>query len=96
MAKITVLGAGGWGMALALSANGCGNEVTIWSPFEDEVAALQKNRGNERLLSGIKLPDEIAITSDLSAVKGSAITIIATPSIAVRLRKDFPPKRISE
>ena len=84
MAKITVLGAGGWGMALALSANGCGNEVTIWSPFEEEVAALQKNRGNERLLSGIKLPDEIAITSDLSAVKGSAITIIATPSIAVR------------
>lgn len=84
MAKITVLGAGGWGMALALSANGCGNEVTVWSPFEDEVAALQKNRGNERLLSGIKLPDEIAITSDLSAVKGSAITIIATPSIAVR------------
>lgn len=96
MAKITVLGAGGWGMALALSANGCGNEVSIWSPFEDEVAALQKNRGNERLLSGIKLPDEIAITSDLSAVKGSAITIIATPSIAVRqtakrlsVEKDF-------
>ena len=84
MAKITVLGAGGWGMALALSANGCGNEVTIWSPFPEEVAALQKNRGNERLLSGIKLPDEIGITSDLSAVKGSAITIIATPSIAVR------------
>lgn len=84
MAKITVLGAGGWGMALALSANGCGNEVTVWSPFPEEVAALQKNRGNERLLSGIKLPDEIAITSDLSAVKGSAITIIATPSIAVR------------
>ena len=84
MAKITVLGAGGWGMALALSAHACGNEVTIWSPFEDEVAALQKNRGNERLLSGIRLPDEIGITSDLSAVKGSAITIIATPSIAVR------------
>ena len=84
MAKITVLGAGGWGMALALSANGCGNEVTVWSPFPEEDAALQKNRGNERLLSGIKLPDEIAITSDLSAVKGSAITIIATPSIAVR------------
>ncbi|MGN0451954.1 MAG: NAD(P)-binding domain-containing protein, partial [Acutalibacteraceae bacterium] len=84
MAKITVLGAGGWGMALALSAHGGGNEVTIWSPFPDEVAALQKNRGNERLLSGIKLPDEIGITSDLSAVQGSAITIIATPSIAVR------------
>lgn len=92
MAKITVLGAGGWGMALALSAFGGGNEVTIWSPFPDEVAALQKNRGNERLLSGIKLPDEIAVTSDLSVVKGSAITIIATPSIAVRQTA----KRLSE
>lgn len=92
MAKITVLGAGGWGMALALSAFGGGNEVTIWSPFPDEVAALQKNRGNERLLSGIRLPDEIAVTSDLSAVKGSAITIIATPSIAVRQTA----KRLSE
>ena len=84
MAKITVLGAGGWGMALALSAYGGGNEVTIWSPFEDEVTELLKNRGNERLLSGIKLPDGIGITTDLSVVRGSSVTIIATPSIAVR------------
>lgn len=84
MAKITVLGAGGWGMALALSAYGGGNEVNIWSPFPEEVAALQKNRGNERLLSGIKLPEEIGVTTDLSVVKDSAVTIIATPSVAVR------------
>lgn len=84
MAKITVLGAGGWGMALALSAFVGGNEVTIWSPFEEEVEQLLKNRGNERLLSGIKLPDEIGITTDLSVVRGSSVTIIATPSIAVR------------
>lgn len=84
MAKITVLGAGGWGMALALSAFVGGNEVTIWSPFEEEVEQLLKNRGNERLLSGIKLPDGIGITTDLSVVRGSSLTIIATPSIAVR------------
>lgn len=84
MAKITVLGAGGWGMALAISAYGSGNEVNIWSPFEEEVVALQKNRGNERLLSGIKLSEEIGVTTDLSVVKGSAVTIIATPSVAVR------------
>ena len=57
MAKITVLGAGGWGMALALSAFGGGNEVAIWSPFPEEVEQLSKNRGNERLLSGIRLPE---------------------------------------
>ena len=84
MAKFTVLGAGGWGMALAISAYGSGIEVNIWSPFEEEVVALQKNRGNERLLSGIKLPEEIGVTTDLSVVKGSAVTIIATPSVAVR------------
>ena len=84
MAKITVLGAGGWGMALALSALGGGNEVNIWSHFPEEVAALQKNRGNERLLSGIRLPEEIGITTDLSVIKASVITIIATPSVAVR------------
>lgn len=84
MAKITVLGAGGWGMALAISAYSSGNEVNIWSPFPEEVEQLLKNRGNERLLSGIKLPLEIGITTDLSVVKGSSITIIATPSLAVR------------
>ena len=84
MAKITVLGAGGWGMALAISAFGGGNEVTVWSPFPEEVTGLLKNRGNEKLLSGIKLPEGIDITTDLSAVSGSAITIIATPSLAVR------------
>lgn len=84
MAKVTVLGAGGWGMALALSAYGCGHTVAVWSPFENEVAELLKNRGNERLLPGIRLPEDISITNDLSAVSGSQITIIATPSTAVR------------
>lgn len=52
MADIAVLGAGGWGMALAISATGAGNSVTIWSPFEEEVKMLSEKRTNERLLSG--------------------------------------------
>ncbi|MBR5011863.1 MAG: hypothetical protein IKY12_04825, partial [Clostridia bacterium] len=32
MTKITVLGAGGWGIALALAAHKNNNEVSIWSP----------------------------------------------------------------
>ena len=44
MAKITVLGSGGWGMALALTAlqNGC--DVTLWSPFKEEVDTLREKR----------------------------------------------------
>ena len=64
MAKITVLGAGGWGMALAILAHDNGNDVTIWSPFEEEVNALLEKRTNERLLKDIYLPKEIKITTD--------------------------------
>ena len=84
MAKITVLGSGGWGMALAVSALSNRNQVTLWSPFEDEVDMLLKKRTNEKLLPGIFLPAEIDITTDLSVTKNDNITIIATPSVAVR------------
>lgn len=84
MPDITVLGAGGWGMALALSAyeNGC--RVNIWSPFEEEVALLREKRTNERLLKDIYLPQEIGITDDLSVTRSDTLTIIATPSSTVR------------
>lgn len=84
MADIAVLGAGGWGMALAISATGAGNNVTIWSPFEEEVKMLSEKRTNERLLAGVTLPESIKITTDMSCVEGAALTIIATPSTAVR------------
>lgn len=83
MSKITVLGAGGWGMALAISAFNNGCIVNIWSPFENEVNALLEKRTNERLLKDIYLPEDINITTDLSVVEGDTLTIIATPSVAV-------------
>lgn len=84
MADITVLGSGGWGTALALSASLSGNKVTLWSPFEEEASALIKKRTNERLLPGVVLPENIDITTDMSCVEGAALTVIATPSLAVR------------
>ena len=84
MAKITVLGSGGWGIALALSAHSGGNEVSLWSPFKAEVEMLREKRTNEKLLKDVMIPEEIEITDDLSVVEGDTLTIIATPSIAVR------------
>ncbi len=84
MAKITVLGSGGWGMALAISAFNNRNQVTLWSPFEEEVQMLKEKRTNEKLLRGIFLPDEIEITTDMSVVEGDTLTIIATPSTVIR------------
>ncbi len=84
MSKISVLGAGGWGLALSLSAHRSGHKVTVWSPFSEEVESLSQKRESERLLPGVKIPEEITITDDLSLIEGSHITVIATPSIAVR------------
>ena len=83
MSKISVLGAGGWGMALAVSlANR--HEVSIWSPFENEISHLLQNRTNEKLLKDVFLPEGIKLTTDINEISGSDITVIATPSFAVR------------
>ncbi len=84
MTKITVLGSGGWGTALAISAYNCGHNVTLWSPFQQEVDELIKNKENIKLLPDIKIPENINITSDINCAIDSLISIIACPSIAVR------------
>ncbi len=84
MAKITVLGAGGWGMALANSFAFNQHNVTLWSAFESEVEHLNSNRGNEKLLKGIKLHDSIIIDGDITSAATSDIVVIAVPSFAVR------------
>lgn len=82
--KISVLGSGGWGIALAILAESNGHKVTLWSPFEAEVNELLASRESKKLLKGVKIPKSIAITTKLSLIENSDITIIATPSIAVR------------
>lgn len=84
MSKITVLGAGGFGIALSLCAYNCGHDVTLWTPFNEEADLLLQKRTNEKLLKDIYLSEEIKITTDLSCVENSLITIIAVPSKAVR------------
>ena len=83
MANISVLGAGGWGIALACSLADRHN-VVIWSPFEEETSLLNAKRENQRLLPGVTIPDSIEITSDINRIEKSDITVIATPSFAVR------------
>ncbi len=82
--KVTILGAGGWGLALALALDINGHTVSVWSPFEEEIKNLLEKRTNEKLLSGIVIPESIDITSDLQVCATDDITVIATPSFAVR------------
>ncbi len=81
--KIAVLGAGGFGIALAVMSEKYGHNVTLWSAFENEIELLTQKRANERLLPGIRLPDTVALTTDIGCAKGCELVIFAVPSGAL-------------
>lgn len=85
MAKVSVLGAGSWGTALASVLNHNGHEVTIWSVMEDEIDMLKEKREQVLKLPGVKLAEEIKLTTDLKdAVEGRDLLVLAVPSVFVR------------
>ena len=81
--KIAVLGSGGWGTALAMLLVENGHEVTLWSYLEEESQRLRET-GENPLLPGVKLPQGLQYTWDLSCVKGCGAVVLATPSFGVR------------
>lgn len=85
MKKIAVLGAGSWGLALALILNEKGNNVTMWCYDEKEKDEMLKYRQNKRCLPGVKLPIEMQFTTCMEeAVKDKDMVVMAVPSKAVR------------
>ncbi len=81
--KIAVLGSGGWGTALALVLLENGHDVTLWSYTQAECDVLVQ-KGENPMLKGVPLPEELRRTADLSCVKGCGAVVLATPSFAVR------------
>lgn len=81
MAKISVIGAGSWGIALALLLSKNGQQVNVWSIMEDEIKMLNEKREHVDKLPGIKLPDSMTFTTDLEqSVKGKDLLVLAVPS----------------
>ncbi|MBR1691914.1 MAG: NAD(P)-dependent glycerol-3-phosphate dehydrogenase, partial [Lachnospiraceae bacterium] len=81
MAEISVIGAGSWGIALALLLYKNGHKVNVWSIMEDEVNMLREKREHVDKLPGVKLPDDMTFTTDLEAsVRGKDLLVLAVPS----------------
>lgn len=81
MAKVSVMGAGSWGTALAVLLHNNGHEVILWSALGDEVELLRGKRENPAKLPGVKVPAEIVITDDAeSAMKDPDVAVLAVPS----------------
>jgi glycerol-3-phosphate dehydrogenase (NAD(P)+) len=85
MAKIGVIGAGSWGIALAWLLINNGHEVQVWSAIESEIEMLKKEHEHKDKLPGVKLQDSMEFTTDLAdACKDKDLLVLAVPSIFTR------------
>lgn len=85
MTKVTVLGAGAWGTALAMQAYYADNDVTLWAYLEEEKNEIDALGENKSRLPGVKIPDSLSVTCDLKdAVAQSDVLLVVTPAQAIR------------
>jgi glycerol-3-phosphate dehydrogenase (NAD(P)+) len=83
--KIAVIGAGGWGTALAKILSENELEVTLWCREEEVRRSISERRENVPFLSGIRLPETLRATGDLGeAARASEVVLLAVPSPYMR------------
>ena len=81
--KITVVGSGGWGTALAIHLCKNGHEVTLWSHNPEKAASMTSTRVNP-MLPGAILPPELVCSGDPASVRGRDMVVLASPSFPFR------------
>ena len=79
MAKIAILGCG-YGTALGVLYDHYGHDVIAWTKFEQEAEQLRAEREHKRLLPGVKLPESLGVTTDVTCVKDADVVVVAIPS----------------
>ena len=83
--KICMMGAGSWGLALALLLSDNGHELTVWCHTNNEKDAIERDGENKRCLPGIKMPEAMKFTTSREeAIKGKDIIVMAIPSEFMR------------
>lgn len=82
--KITVIGAGSWGTALAKLLGDKGKIVTLWGHRQEQINKIARYQENKLYLPGVKLTN-ITLTADLGeAVVGSYMVVMVVPSHVFR------------
>ena len=84
MAKVSILGTGGFGVSLAATCFKYGHQVTLWGLFPEEVDAIVRDGEHKKLLPGVPVNPGIRVTADIGEAAGADLLILAVPSFAVR------------
>lgn len=82
--NITVLGAGAWGTALAISLAG-NHPVTLWGRNAGQIAAMRESRRNQQYLPDIELPASLQLTHEIGpALARAELILVVVPVSALR------------
>lgn len=97
MAKIGMIGAGSWGIALSVLLHNNGHEVAIWSALKDEIELLKREHEQKDKLPGVKLAKDMVFTTEIcEAINGKDILVLAVPSSFTRetahVMKEYVPE----
>jgi glycerol-3-phosphate dehydrogenase (NAD(P)+) len=82
--KVTVLGAGSWGTALAILLARNGHEVVLYGRNHEDVEIMHRIRENLHYLPAFAIPANVHVTEDAADGEGSDCWVVAVPSGAVR------------
>ena len=81
MTPLAIIGAGGWGTALAITQARVQRPVRLWVHESDLAAAMANTRENTVFLPGVQIPETVEISNSLRNVAtGAGIVILAVPS----------------
>jgi len=81
---ISIIGAGGWGTALATIIARNGHRVRLWARRAEMADSLDRERINHAYLPGIEIPKSIVVTSMLPDVATADALLFVTPSVSLR------------
>jgi len=87
MTRIAILGAGGWGTALAivLSRSRKPHEISLWVHNAERAESIRRERENKTYLPGAKLPESVQVHIELETMLAGAQVIVgAVPSANAR------------
>lgn len=82
--KISVLGSGAFGTALAISLSTGKNSITLWGRNPKQVTAFSQDRENKDRLPNCPFPTSLCVTSDLELACDADAILIAVPTQSLR------------
>jgi len=82
--RTAIIGAGGWGTALAGVWARDGREIVLWGHNPERITTMRSSRENFSYLPGFRLPENVQITGEPRDCKNCSLVVFAVPSTAFR------------